>query len=364
MKIREFTHHLYNYAPLDYAEDFDNVGLIVGDAEAEIDGVLVSLDATEEVIEEAIAQNCNVVLCFHPIIFSGIKALNPTDYVKRSVIKAIKNDVAIYAIHTALDNAVHGVNAMICHKLGLQNPKILIPQKSTIKKLTTYVPMDKADFVREKLFEAGAGQIGNYSNCSYNIEGLGSFKGNESSNPVYGEKGQTHFEKEIQLNLTFAKHLESKVLKALFANHPYEEVAYEVETLENKNQNIGLGMVGAFEQSMSEMEFLDKLKNVFKTPVVRHSNRLNKPIKSVAVLGGSGAFAIKNAIRQNTDAYVTADLKYHDFFKAEERILLADIGHFESEQYTKDLLFSFINEKFANFAIILSKTKTNPVHYY
>jgi hypothetical protein len=280
------------------------------------------------------------------------------------VIKAIKNDIAIYAIHTALDNAMHGVNAMICHKLGLKKSKILIPQKGTIKKLTTYVPVDKADYLREKLFEAGAGHIGNYSNCSFNTEGLGSYKGNEQSNPVYGEKGKTHFEKEIQLNITFAKHIESKVLKALFTNHPYEEVAYEIETLENKNQNIGLGMIGSFEQPLSEIEFLEKLKKVFKTPVIRHSNRLSKPIENVAVLGGSGAFAISNAIGKKAEAYVTADLKYHDFFKAEEKILLADIGHFESEQYTKDLLFSFINEKFANFAIILSKTKTNPVHYY
>jgi dinuclear metal center YbgI/SA1388 family protein len=364
MKIREFTHHLYNYAPLDYAEDFDNVGLIVGDAEEEIKGVLVSLDATEDVIAEAIDHNCNLVLCFHPIIFSGIKALNPTDYVNKSVIKAIKNDIAIYAIHTALDNAMHGVNAMICQKLGLKNPEILIPQKGTIKKLTTYVPEDKAEFVREQLFKAGAGQIGNYSNCSFNLKGLGSFKGNENSNPVYGEKGKTHFEKEIQLNITFAKHLEAKVLKTLFTSHPYEEVAYEIETLENKNQQIGLGMLGSWEHALSEKEFFEKLKSTFKTPVIRHSANLNKPIKKVAVLGGSGAFAIKDAIRQKADAYVTADLKYHDFFKAEGKILLADIGHFESEQYTKDLLYTFINEKFTNFAIILSKTNTNPVHYY
>jgi dinuclear metal center YbgI/SA1388 family protein len=364
MTIKSLINNLYAYAPLDYAEDFDNVGLIVGDENRVINGVLVSLDTNEKVVDEAIALNCNLILSFHPIIFSGIKKLNPNNYVNKTVIKAIKNDIAIYAIHTALDNAFHGVNKMICDKLNLNNPEILIPQTGTIKKLTTYIPKNDANFLREKLFEVGAGQIGNYSHCSFNIEGQGSFKGNENSNPVVGQKGKTHFEDEIQINITYAKHLQNQILNQLFKHHPYEEVAYEVETLENTNQNIGIGMLGSWKNPIKETAFLELLKNTFHIPVIKHSKLLNKPIQKVAVLGGSGAFAIPNAIRAKADAYVSADFKYHDFFKAEEKIILADIGHYESEQYTKQLLYAYLKENFTNFATVLSNTNTNPVQYY
>lgn len=364
MKIKTLIDRLKSYAPLVYAEDFDNVGLIIGDENESIKGVLVSLDTTEEIVDEAIENNCNLIVGFHPIIFSGIKKLNPDNYVNRAVIKAIKNDIAIFAIHTALDNAFHGVNRVICDKIRLKKTKVLMPQPGTIKKLTTYVPVKDADKLRTELFKVGAGHIGNYSNCSFNIDGKGSFNGNEESNPVVGHKGETHFESEVQINITFAKHLQNKVLSQLFQHHPYEEVAYEIETLENQNQHIGLGMVGDFENDMPETQFLDLLKDKFKTPTLRHSKLLNKSIKKVAVLGGSGASAISKAKAAGADAYVTADLKYHDFFKAEQSILLVDIGHYESEQFTKDLLYSFINENFTNFAIVLSNTNTNPVQYY
>jgi len=364
MKIKELVNTLDAFAPLDYAEDFDNVGLIVGDSNNDIKGVLVSLDTTEEIVDEAISKGCNVIVGFHPIIFSGIKKLNPSNYVNRAVIKAIRNDIAIYAIHTALDNAFHGVNDVICSKLGLKSRDILMPQSQTIKKLTTYIPKANAGKLREKLFEVGAGNIGNYSHCSFNIEGQGSFKGEEGSNPVVGQKGKTHYEDEIQINITFAKHLEGKVLKKLFEQHPYEEVAYEIETLDNRNQHIGLGMTGNFEKAINENEFFDLLKNTFGTPVLRHSEKLGKPIQKIAVLGGSGASAIPKAILSGADAFITADLKYHDFFKAENQILLVDIGHYESEQFTKDYLYSFINENFTNFAVVLSNLNTNPVQYY
>jgi dinuclear metal center YbgI/SA1388 family protein len=364
MKIRELADQLNVFAPLDYAEEFDNVGLIVGDEKNDVKGVLVSLDTTEDVVDEAIEKGCNVIVGFHPIIFSGIKKLNPSNYVNHAVIKAIKNDIAIYAIHTALDNAFHGVNDIICDKLGLKNRAILMPQPQTIKKLTTYVPKANAEDLREKLFEIGAGNIGNYSHCSFNIEGKGSFKGNENSNPVVGQRGQTHYEDEVQINVTFAKHLEGKVLKQLFEHHPYEEVAYEVETLENRNQHIGLGMTGTFEKPLPENDFFELLKKTFGTPTLRHSKRTGKSIKKVAVLGGSGASGISQAIKAKADVYVTADLKYHDFFKAENKILLVDIGHYESEQFTKDYLYSFINENFTNFAVVLSNLNTNPVQYY
>ncbi len=364
MIIKDVINHLEALAPLAYAEDFDNVGLLVGDKNTKVKGILVTLDTLESVVDEAIKSKCNLIVSFHPIIFKGLKKITGQSYVERVVLKAIKNDIAIYAIHTALDNALQGVNAMMCKKLGLINQHILVPQAGTIKKLTTYVPKTKIIKVRDKLFEAGAGNIGNYSHCSFNVEGIGTFNGNVESNPTVGEKGQTQHEEEIKLTVTFAKHLESKILQALFKWHPYEEVAFEVIDLENKNQHIGMGMVGQFKKPMKERAFLNLLKKTFKSVVVRHSEFTRKEVSKVAVLGGSGSFAIEAAKSCGADAYVTSDLKYHDFFSAENQILLADIGHYESEQYTKNLIASYLKKKIPNFAIILSKTKTNPVKYF
>ncbi|WP_029038396.1 Nif3-like dinuclear metal center hexameric protein [Salinimicrobium xinjiangense] len=364
MLIRDVINELESFAPTAYAEDFDNVGLLTGSPDAKVKGVLVTLDTLEAVVEEAVENNCNLIVSFHPIIFSGLKRLTGSNYVERTVLKAIKNDIAIYAIHTALDNSFRGVNDMICEQLGLKNRKILIPQSGSIKKLITFVPKKDAAGVREALFAAGAGSIGNYDHCSFNLEGSGSFRGNEEANPVIGQKGEIHYEAEVQIGITFPKHFERAVLNALFESHPYEEVAYEVITLENKNQHIGMGMIGELEEEVPEMSFLEQVKTIFGTGCIRHSELLKKPIKKVAVLGGSGSFAIGNAAAAGADIYLTADLKYHDFYKAEQKLVLADIGHYESEQYTKNLLASFLKKNFANFAVVLSNTDTNPIKYF
>ncbi len=364
MIIADVIRHLEDFAPIATAEDFDNVGLLVGDAKTALTGVLITHDTLEEVVDEAISKNCNLIVSFHPIIFSGLKKLNGKNYVERAVIKAIKNDVAIYAIHTALDNHHLGVNKMMCDKLGLQNTKILIPKAGTIKKLTTYVPIKHADDLRAKLFEAGAGSIGNYEECSFNISGTGSYKANQDANPTIGEKGVLHLEEEIQIGVTFPKHLERNILQALFKNHPYEEVAYEIVSLDNTNQQMGMGMLGELPEEMTEEEFLSRVKTVFKANGIRHSQLLQKKVRKIAVLGGSGSFAIDHAKKAGADFFITADLKYHDYYKAEQMLVVADIGHYESERYTKNLLHSYLSKKISNFAIILANTKTNPIKYY
>lgn len=371
MKVRDAIQLLEEIAPLSYSEEFDNTGLLVGDANSDLSGILVTLDTLEAVVDEAIKHNCNLIVSFHPIIFKGLKTLTGKSYVERTVLKAIKHDVAIFAIHTALDNAWNGVNAMICDKLGLTKRKILIPQPGTIEKLITFVPSEQADDVRTALFKAGAGNIGNYSNCSFNISGTGSFRGNEDSNPRVGEKGKTQYEDEVQIGVTFQKHLQSGVLKALFETHPYEEVAYEVTTLNNTNQHIGMGMVGQLPKELSEAGFLKLAKDTFKTGCIKHSKMNGQKIKQVAVLGGSGSFAIEAAQAVGAQAFVTSDLKYHDFFRAEGKILLTDVGHYESEQFTKELLVAHLTEKITNFApalkegtIVLSKVNTNPITYF
>jgi dinuclear metal center YbgI/SA1388 family protein len=363
MKIKEILSVLEEMAPLAYAEDFDNVGLLVGDQNTEANGVLVCHDALENVIEEAIDKNCNLVVCFHPILFSGLKKITGKNYVERSILKAIKNDIAIYAVHTALDNHKEGVNKIFCDALGLTKTKVLIPKQNFIRKLITYTIPENAEKLRNALFDAGAGKIGNYEDCSFNSKGIGTYMGNEDSNPEIGERFEFVESEEIKIEVTFEKYLESKILKALFKNHVYEEVAYEIYDLQNQHQNIGLGMIGEFENPMNEKDFLALVKDKMQADGIRHSAFLGKSIKKVAVLGGSGSFAIKSAIQADADAFLTADLKYHQFYEAENRLLLADIGHFESERYTKNYIVDFLRKKILNFAIILSEENTNPVKY-
>jgi dinuclear metal center YbgI/SA1388 family protein len=364
MKIKEVITILDQFAPLAYAETFDNTGLLVGDQEASVSGILVTLDTLETVVDEAIEKNCNLIVSFHPIIFKGLKKLTGASYVERVVQKAIKNDIHIFAIHTALDNSFEGVNAQICNTLELINKKILIPQEKTIKKLITYAPPEMVETIKEALFNVGGGNIGNYDECSFTSEGLGTFKGNKHSTPVQGTKGIRESTKEVMIAITFPKHKEKTIINALHKAHPYEEVAYEVISLENKNQHIGIGMIAELEKPMTEDAFLRYLKEKMNTACVKHSNKRKKLIKKVAVLGGSGSFAISNAIAQGADVYVTADLKYHDFYTAENKILLADIGHYESEQYTKELLHTYLTKKITNFAVVLSQINTNPISYF
>jgi dinuclear metal center YbgI/SA1388 family protein len=363
MKIKEILSVLEEMAPLAYAEDFDNVGLLVGNTDVEATGVLVCHDALESVLEEAIAKKCNLIVCFHPILFSGLKKITGKNYVERSIIKAIKNDIAIYAVHTALDNHQNGVNKIFCDALGLKNTKILIPKENFIRKMVTYTISENAEKLRNSLFDAGAGNIGNYEDCSFSSKGIGTYMGNEYSNPQLGERFEFVQGDEIKIEVTFEKHLENNILKALFSNHAYEEVAYEIYELQNKHQNIGLGMLGEFETPMDEKDFLLFVKEKMISEGIRHSSFLGRPIKKVAVLGGSGSYAIKKAISAGADAFLTADLKYHQFYEAENRLLLADIGHFESERYTKNYIVDYLRKKILNFAIILSEENTNPVKY-
>ena len=363
MTVQEVTAILEELAPLTHAEDFDNVGLLVGDLEAEVSGILVTLDTLENVVDEAIANQCNLIVSFHPIIFSGLKKLVGSTYVERVVMKALRNDIAIYSMHTALDNVSEGVNAKICKVLGVKNPRILIPQKGNLKKLVTYVPKKDAEKLRKSLFAVGAGNLGDYSDCSFSTDGTGSYKAGLNANPAKGEIGKMHYEEETQINVVFSKTDQPKIVNALLDNHPYEEVAYEIFTLENTDHRIGMGMIGTLEKPTDEIEFLRSVKQKMNVSVVRHSRLLGQKVEKVAVLGGSGAFAIEAAKTAGADIFITADIKYHEFYKAENQLIIADIGHFETEQFTKNLLVDYLRKKIPNFAIRLSESKTNPIKY-
>lgn len=363
MKIQKVLEILNQWSPNTCAEDFDNTGLLVGNSNTTLTGILVCHDTIEEVVDEAIEQNCNLIVSYHPILFSGLKKITGKNYIERAVVKAIQNNIAIYALHTALDNMPHGTNKVLSDAIGLKDARILIPRSSAVVKLITYVPKSHAESLKESLFESGAGNIGNYNQCSFSIEGKGTFRGNENSHPTIGEKGERHTEEEIQLSVIFPNHLKGNILNALFANHPYEEVAYELYQTLNTNQDIGMGMIGILPQPMSGQAFLNHLKEKLNLKVIRHSKLLKTEVKKIAILAGSGAFSIYPAITQGADALVTGDLKYHQFYESEGKILLADVGHFESEQFTKYLIHDYLVKKIPNFAVVLSRLNTNPINY-
>ncbi len=364
MKIKNITSFLEEIAPLTLQESYDNAGLLTGNAQWECTGTIVCLDVTEAVIQEAIEKRFNLVIAHHPIIFKGLKKINGKNFVENCVIKAIKNDIAIYAIHTNLDNVMQGVNAKIAEKLALQNCTALIPKASLLKVLAVYVPVAAEENLKEGLFKAGAGNIGNYIECSFSFTGEVSFKPNEIANPVIGESGKRHIDTEKKLEVIFPAWLEQKIIKAMKENHPFEEVAHHIYPLDNAYQNAGTGICGTIPEEMDESDFLALLQKQFGSPCIKHSPLTGKKIKKVGVCGGAGSFAIKDAINCECDVYVTSDLKYHDFFEADNKILLADIGHYESEQFTQELLVDLLKQKFLNFAVLKTGVNSNPVQYY
>ena len=364
MKIKDLTQFLDRIAPPQFQENYDNAGLIVGNPTADITGVLVCLDSTESVVAEAVERGCNVVVAHHPIVFRGLKRLTGKTYVERTIIAAIKNDVAIFATHTNLDSVLRsGVNGKICEKLGLQNPKILAPKKQTLMKLTTFCPISANNKVLSALYAAGAGQIGDYKNCSFRTEGVGSFTPTGAANPTIGARDQAEEVAETRLEVILPAHLEAKILAALRAAHPYEEVAYYLQTLENENLEVGSGMIGTLHEPMNALDFLEFVKKQMNAGVVKFTDPLSKMVEKVAVCGGSGGFLLQNAIAAGADVFVTADYKYHEFFDADGKIIIADIGHFESEQFTIDLLEKLLRDEFQNLTVFPTKTRTNPVNY-
>ncbi len=363
MKLKEIVSYIESFAPLAYQEDYDNAGLIVGNSEMELTGALLTVDVTEEIVDEAIKKDLNLILTHHPIALSGVKKITGKDFTERIIIKAIKNDIAIYAAHTNLDSVWGGVSSKIADKLKLKNQKILAPVSGQLFKLVYFVPVDHAEKTRKAVFDVGAGTIGDYDSASFNSEGKGTFKAGEAANPFVGNKGELHVEDEMRIEIIFPKYLKNKVTKALIESHPYEEVAYDIYSLENDFNRLGYGIVGELEIEIGELDFLKGLKDSFSAKCVRHTKLLNKSVKRVAVCGGSGSFLLKNAKKENADVFITGDFKYHQFFEAEGKIVIADIGHFESEQVTKELFYELLIKKFPKFAVHLTEINSNPINY-
>ena len=363
MLLNQLLQHIETIAPPSFQESYDNAGLLVGDKNQSITAALLTIDITEAVVEEAISKKCGLIICHHPIIFKGIKRITGSNEVERCLIKAIKNDLAIYAAHTNLDSITGGVNSKICEKIGLVNCRILSPAINLLVKLVAYVPNDHLETVRTAIFAAGAGEIGNYDQCSYSSAGAGTFRGNDNSVPFVGNAGQLHTEPEIRLEIIVPRHLAERAVAALKEAHPYEEVAFDLLPLENGYSTVGMGMIGQLPVPADETLVLESIKAIFECKMIKHTALLNKKIKKIAVCGGSGSFLISKAIAEGADLFISADFKYHDFFEADMAIVLADIGHYESEQFTKEVLKEIVLKKFPTFALHLSDVKTNPVSY-
>jgi dinuclear metal center YbgI/SA1388 family protein len=364
MKIAEVIDLLEQLAPPLMQEDYDNSQLICGDANDDVTGALFALDCIELVLDEAIEKGCNLIVAHHPIVFTGLKSLTGETYVERIVIKAIKSNISIYAIHTNLDNVFDGVNQKFAQKLDLINTKILAPTKGQLCKLATFVPTNYLEQVKTALFKSGAGQIGQYDHCSFTVKGTGTFRASKGSNPFVGKLEEDHLEEEIKLEVIFSEHLTSEVIRSLIEAHPYEEVAYDLIRLANTHPQIGSGMIGHLASPMNATDFLNHVAKRMKTQVIRHTELLDRPINRVAICGGSGHFLLSTAIAKRADVFISSDFKYHNFFDADKKIVIMDIGHFESEQFTPELLVEYLRSKNVTFAVLLSEVNTNPVHYF
>jgi dinuclear metal center YbgI/SA1388 family protein len=361
--VKSVTEYLETLAPRSYQESYDNAGLLTGSPSQKVTGILVSLDCTEEIVDEAISSGCNLIIAHHPIVFKGLKKLTGANYVERTIIKAIRSEIAIYAIHTNLDNVLNGVNAKICEKIGLHQPRVLLPRKDTLSKLVTFIPKEHTDNVLQAMHDAGAGHIGNYKNCSFRIQGMGTFMPDDQATPFIGKTNVQESVVEDRVEVILPTYLTGHVVQAMRSAHPYEEVAYYLETISNENQEVGSGMIGHLEREMEPLEFLRSLKVRMDLTMIRHTKALPGKIKKVAVCGGAGSFLLPTAIQQGADMYISADFKYHEFFDADGKIMIADIGHYESEVFTKELIKDVLIKKFPTFAINFSKRVTNPISY-
>lgn len=363
MKITQILGAIEEFAPLPLQESFDNSGLQIGDISQKVKGILLCLDVTEDVVDEAIELDCNLIISHHPLLFHPVKTITGKNYIERCIIKACKHGLVIYSAHTNLDNTQGGVNFYFAEKIGLQNIRILKPQTNALLKLAVFVPTEHAESVRTALFNAGAGNIGNYDSCSYNLTGEGTFRAGGHAHPFVGEPGEIHHEEEIRIEVILPNYKKTAVTRALLMSHPYEEPAYDFYTITNEWSQAGSGVVGELPAEEDEEAFLQRIKSIFQLKSIQHSSLTGKTIKEVALCGGSGAFLIKDAIAYGADIFITGEAKYNDFYDVENKILLAVLGHYETEQHTKEIFFDIISKKIPNFAIHFSNVNTNPVNY-
>jgi dinuclear metal center YbgI/SA1388 family protein len=364
MLVKNIIEQIENQAPIALQESYDNSGLQIGKLDSDVNKALICIDITPAVMQEAIVNGCDMIISHHPLIFEGLKKISGRNAIEQMVELAIKHNILIYSAHTHLDNIKSGVNGMLAEKLGLTHLKILRSKQNILRKLITFCPEAEAEKVRKAIFDAGAGHIGNYDCCSYNIQGQGTFRANEKANPFVGKIGEMHTEKEVRIETIYPFYHEKEIINALKNSHPYEEVAYDIYPLHNDFQQVGSGMLGELKEKTDASSFLKTIMDTLQIPILKYSGNIHKEIKKVAVCGGSGAFLIKDALNCQADIFITSDIKYHQFGDYSEKLILVDAGHFETEQFTKHLICDILNKKFPTFATRISEQDNNLVKYY
>ncbi len=363
MLIKDITNYLEEFAPLSLQESYDNSGLLIGSSTKKVNKILITLDVTEEVINEAVNKKCELIIAHHPIIFKGIKKLTSSNVTEKLVVKAIKKDIAIYAIHTNLDNVIGGVNSILANKLGIKNTNILSPKKSGLYKIICYCPIEFTKSLQNAMFNAGAGNIGNYDSCSFTSEGAGTFKPLAGSNPFVGKENRLHNEKENRIEVILPEYRLNNVINAMKNAHPYEEPAFDVYALYNTNTMVGSGLIGELDNATPIKEYLKTVKQILGTKYIKHNKLIDRPVKKVAICGGSGSFLIDAAAQNKADLFITADIKYHEYFEHTETMTIADAGHYETEHPVKELIYALLKEKFPNFALRISEENANPISF-
>lgn len=359
--IRQITALIEELAPLQLQESYDNAGMQVGDDSLPATGALLCVDVTEEVVDEAIQLGVNLIIAHHPLLFRPLKRIVGSNYVERVVMKALRNDIAIYAAHTNLDAVA--VNHVWAQKLGLSQLQVLQPIRNMLYKLVTYVPIAQADHLKEALFAAGAGTIGAYDCCSFTSNGVGSFRAGDDTHPYCGEKGVIHHEPESRVEVVLPAYLKSRIVRALLESHPYEEPAYDLIPIANDYTHAGIGVVGNLSHPVSARQLLQQVKEQTQCSVVRHNTLPDKMVQRIALCGGAGSSLIGAALAAKADVFITGEIGYHQFFGYENQIVLAEIGHYESEQHTKDIFCEVITKKIPNFALYYTTVETNPIKY-
>jgi dinuclear metal center YbgI/SA1388 family protein len=363
MKLKEISSFLDQEIPLSFQESYDNSGLQLGDPDQQVNSALLTLDVTESVLQEAIQTHTPLIISHHPLIFRDLKKIAGKSSTERIISRCIKNDIAVYSAHTNLDISHHGVSRKIAEELGLEQIRVLVPLENRLVKLVTFVPESHIDKVRDAIFDAGAGSVGNYDRCGFVVPGTGSFRGDENTDPFVGEKGKVNFEKEIRFETVLFSHMKERVVQAMLDAHPYEEVAYDIYPLQNRNIDSGLGCTGTFKEGMNETSFLRLVSDVLGASGLRYSALTGKMVKKVAMCGGSGSSLLRDAVSSGADAFITADVKYHSFFEPDGKLLLVDAGHYETEKYAIEILKELIFKKFPKFALRISETNSNPINY-
>lgn len=365
-KIKEVLQAMDAICSESIQESWDNSGLQWGDDSETVKGVIVSLDVTMDVINEAIDCGCNLIIAHHPLIFGPLKQVrkNGTE-VERLAYHCIQNSIAVYAAHTNWDKVAQGVSWVMAKRIGLLNEEILQPEKDGLCNLKVMgTPRDIAE-IRKAWFNAGIGNVGEYSNCSFTTDGWGTFEPSESANPSVGEKNKTEFLRENAIEILCTKKDVSKALAIATETSSYETIAHSIIPLKNTNDTLGFGCIGELKEALSLSDFLALCKEKYACKVVRYNpSEKIKNIKTVAVCGGSAIDFLPTAIARKADAYITADVKYHQFMLADDALTLVDVGHYESEIWAMEYLTHLISEKFHNFAIRLTTINTNSVRYF